>query len=57
MKKFFKKLKWLLNNQEALEKIIEQQNKPQKKEKNYSLEGVPEYQLNYINDILESKKG
>ena len=56
MIKFFKKLKWLIKNQELLQKLIEQQKEPQKKEKNYSLEGVPDYQLKYINDILEAEK-
>lgn len=54
MIKFFKKLKWLIKNQEKIEELL---NKPEpKKEKNYSLAGVPEYQLDYINDVLEVEK-
>jgi hypothetical protein len=54
MIKFFKKLKWLIKNQEKIEALL---NKPEpKKEKNYSLAGVPEYQLDYINDVLEVEK-
>lgn len=56
MIKFFKKLKWLIKNQEKIKEFIEQKEAPKKKEKNYSLEGVPEYQLKYINDILEAEK-
>lgn len=37
-----------------LDKIIKEQ--PKKSDKNYALDGVPEYQLNYINDILEADK-
>ena len=58
MRKFLKKLKWLIKNQEEIKKLIESQKESPKTEntKNYSLAGVPEYQLNYINDILEADK-
>lgn len=38
---------------EKLDKVLK---KTPKNDKNYALDGVPEYQLNYINDILESDK-
>jgi len=56
MIKFFKKLKWLIKNQEKIQELLENKEEPKKKENNYSLAGVPEYQLNYINDILEADK-
>lgn len=39
---------------EKLDKVIKKV--PKKNEKNYALDGVPDYQLNYINDILEADK-
>ena len=53
-----KKLKWLIKNQEEIQKMLEEKDKPKvtREDKNYSLAGVPEYQLNYINDILEADK-
>lgn len=38
---------------EKLDKVLK---KTPKNDKNYDLSGVPEYQLNYINDILEADK-
>lgn len=55
MIKYIKFLKWLLKNKEKLEKLIEnKENKGQNKD--VSLAGVPDFQLQYINDILEEKK-
>lgn len=51
-----KKLRWLIKNQEKIQELLENKEEPKKKEDNYSLAGVPEYQLNYINDILEADK-
>lgn len=59
MRDKIKKLKWLLEHKNDIEKLIDKMNKEEvksKKEKNYSLAGVPDYQLSYINDILEAKK-
>lgn len=56
MIKFFKKLKWLIKNQEKIQELLENKEEPKKNDNNYSLAGVPEYQLNYINDILEADK-
>ena len=56
MIKFFKKLKWLIKNQEKIEELLNKPEPKKKEEKNYSLAGVPEYQLDYINDILEVEK-
>lgn len=49
-----KKLIWLIKHQKDIEKLIEKG--PKEEDKKFSLAGVPEYQLNYINDILEEKK-
>lgn len=51
-----KKLRWLIKNQEKIQELLENKEEPKKNDKNYSLAGVPEYQLNYINDILEADK-
>jgi hypothetical protein len=53
-----KKLKWLINNADKIENLLNESDKKKsiKKEKNYDLSGVPDYQLDYINDILEAEK-
>ena len=43
----------LIKNQSELQKLIDESDKPKKEEKRYSLAGVPEYQLEKINDILK----
>lgn len=54
---FFRKLKWLINNQEKLKKLLETANEePKKEDKSYSVQGVPEYQLDYVNKLLAEKK-
>jgi len=57
MIKFFRKLKWLIKNQEKIEKLL---TKPIKKEDlndgTYSLIGVPEYQKEYIKELLSDKQ-
>lgn len=52
MLKFFKKLKWLLAHQEDLQRIVESR----KPEQEYSLAGVPEYQIPYIQKQLGKDK-
>lgn len=52
MLKFFKKLRWLIKNQEKLAALIEKKTKNEQ----FSIAGVPDYQLDYINDILEAEK-
>ena len=53
MIKFFKKLKWLIKNQDKIEKLLD--NKTETKEDlRYSLAGVPKYQLKDIDDILHN---
>lgn len=49
MIKFFKKLLWLVKNQEKIDSLINKKSS----DKNYSLVGVPEYQQQYVTDILE----
>lgn len=57
MIKFFRKLKWLIKNQEKIEKLLEiSKEKPKKEDKSYSLQGVPEYQLEYVQELLAEKK-
>lgn len=54
---FFRKLKWLINNQENLKKLLETSNEePKKEDKSYSLQGVPDYQLAYVQELLAEKK-
>ena len=56
MIKFFKKLRWLVKHQEELESLL---TKPKKKGLNdgtYSLAGVPDSQLPYIQQILSEDK-
>lgn len=54
---FFRKLKWLINNQEKLKKLLETANEePKKEDKSYSLQGVPDYQLAYVQELLAEKK-
>ena len=51
-----KKLKWLINHQNELKELLEKQTvvvKKETKEQTYSLAGVPEYQLKYIDDKLK----
>lgn len=52
MLKFFKKLRWLIENQEKIASLIEKKNKNEQ----FSIAGVPDFQLDYINDILEAEK-
>ena len=55
MIKFFKKLCWLVRHQEDIEKLLI---KPTSNlnDGTYSLAGVPESQLNYIQKILSEDK-
>ena len=55
MRKYIKILKWLIENKEKLEKLIENKEK-KATDKTVSLAGVPDFQLGYINDILEADK-
>ena len=50
MIKYIKLLKWLLKNKEKLEKLIETKEK-KVQNTDVSLAGVPDFQLQYINDI------
>ena len=46
-----KKLIWLIKNQEKIQKLLE---KPVKNEKedNFSIDGVPDFQKEYVSDLL-----
>lgn len=48
-----KKLIWLVKNQEKIKEAIEKPEK--KKDKNYSIAGVPDFQKDYVNDLLSGK--
>lgn len=48
-----KRIIWLIKHQKDLEKLIE---KPVKEDKSYSLKGVPEFQLDYIKQVLSNEK-
>ena len=54
-----KKLRWLIKHQKEIEALLnakEQIDDKKEKEQRYSLAGVPEYQLQYIDDILKDDK-
>ena len=54
---FFRKLKWLINNQENIKNLLETANEePKKEDESYSLQGVPDYQLDYVKKLLAEKK-
>lgn len=55
MIKYIKILKWLINNREKLEKLIEKQEVKVKND-SFSLQGVPEFQMDYIKDLLKEDK-
>lgn len=55
--RFFKKLIWLVKNQETIEKLIKEgKSKKAKEEKGYALGGVPEFQKDYVTKVLENKQ-
>lgn len=62
MIRLIKDLKWLSRNKENLKVLLDNQKKIMEmiekgkkvEDKNFSLAGVPEYQLDYINDMLEA---
>lgn len=53
MLKFFRNLKWLIDNVDSIKKLVE---KPDKSKKKYSLSGVPEYQKDYIQKMYDKEK-
>lgn len=58
MKEKMKNLKWIIENKEEIEKIIKNYNKKNNKtnEKSYSLAGVPDFQREYVKELLEKEK-
>lgn len=54
MIKFFKKLKWLVQHQEEIEKLLTKK-ETKKASKNYSLLGVPKNQMEYVNKLLSKE--
>lgn len=51
-----KKLIWLIKNQEKLEKAIKKlENEKKKPTESYSIAGVPDFQKDYVNDLLSGK--
>lgn len=55
MKKYIRILKWLIKNQDELQKLIDKEPTTKKEEQRFSLAGVPEYQLKYIDDKLKDE--
>ncbi len=53
MRKYIRVLKWLIKNQEELQKLIDKKPEKKKGELRYSLAGVPKNQLDAIDDILK----
>ena len=50
--KTLKKIIWLIKNQDKIEKLLSKPVEKPKKSKGYSTAGVPEYQIEYVNQIL-----
>lgn len=50
-----KKLIWLIKNQDKIEKLVSKKDKKEK-EKDYSIAGVPDFQKEYVNDLLNGNK-
>lgn len=52
-------LKWFIENKDAIEKMLNEFNKgkiKKNKEESYSLAGVPDFQREYVNEILQKEK-
>lgn len=49
-----KKLIWLIKHQEEIAKAIKKLEK-KNNDKSYSIAGVPEFQKEYVNDLLSGK--
>lgn len=47
-----KKLIWLIKNQEKLQKLLSKPQDKKVEEKNFSTEGVPDFQKDYVEDLL-----
>lgn len=56
-----KKLMWFAKHQEEIEKMLERFNeptkeaKPKKEDQGYSIAGVPDFQKEYVKDLLSGK--
>ena len=51
-----KKLIWLIKNQEQIEKLLKEGiPKKDNKGNDFSIAGVPEFQKEYVNDLLKSE--
>lgn len=53
MLRFFRNLKWLIDNVDSIKKLVIG---PDKSKKKYSLSGVPEYQKDYIKKMYNKEK-
>lgn len=51
-----KKLLWLIKHKEEIEELLNKKEDIKKSNEKFSLQGVPDYQLDYINDILGEDK-
>lgn len=51
--KILKKIKWFLDNQAKIEALLIEKSTSAPQEKNYSLGGVPDFQKDYVNEILK----
>ena len=47
-----KKLIWLLKNQEKIKALLEKPVPSKQKEDNFSIDGVPDFQKEYVSDLL-----
>ena len=55
MIRFFRKLRWLIKHQEEIEKLLTKK-ETAINDGTYSLIGVPEYQKEYIKELLSDKQ-
>ena len=53
-----KKLRWLIKHADEIKEMLNKSEEPiteSEKETNYSIAGVPDFQKDYVNDLLNGK--
>lgn len=51
-----KKIKWFLQNQEEIEKFLAEKDKKSDKNDDFSFAGVPDFQKEYVIELLKKEK-
>jgi hypothetical protein len=51
-----KKIKWLLQNQEKIEAFLVEKDKKSSKNDDFSFAGVPDFQKEYVIELLKKEK-